>query len=104
MTERQFFGCQGAWKPVRDDDRLLELLAFDQVANVSREPTCPGEGAVAGGCRRHSTRLRAGQARRRDDVEPFLRIHRSHLINLEYVTSIQRCDAARLEVVMKSGV
>ena len=35
--------------------------------------------------------------------DSFLRIHRSHLITLEYVTSIQRCDAARLQVVMKSG-
>src|SRR6266536_1824298 len=33
----------------------------------------------------------------------FLRVHRSHLINLEYVTSIESYDAARLEVVMKSG-
>jgi two-component system, LytTR family, response regulator len=34
----------------------------------------------------------------------FLRIHRSHLINLEYVTSIESYDAARVQVVMKSGV
>jgi len=33
----------------------------------------------------------------------FLRVHRSHLINLEYVTSIEPYDAARLEVVMRSG-
>jgi DNA-binding LytR/AlgR family response regulator len=33
----------------------------------------------------------------------FLRVHRSHLINLEYVRSIEPYDAARLEVVMKSG-
>lgn len=33
----------------------------------------------------------------------FLRIHRSHLINLEYVTSIEPFDAARVEVVLKSG-
>lgn len=33
----------------------------------------------------------------------FMRIHRSHLINLEYVTSIEPYDAARVEVVMKSG-
>jgi two-component system LytT family response regulator len=33
----------------------------------------------------------------------FLRIHRSHLINLEYVTSIEPYDAARLQVVLKSG-
>ncbi len=33
----------------------------------------------------------------------FLRIHRSHLINLEYITSIEPYDATRVEVVMKSG-
>jgi two-component system LytT family response regulator len=33
----------------------------------------------------------------------FLRIHRSHLINLAYVTSIEPYDAARVQVVMKSG-
>ena len=33
----------------------------------------------------------------------FLRIHRSHLINLEFVTSIEPFDASRVEVVMKSG-
>jgi two-component system LytT family response regulator len=33
----------------------------------------------------------------------FLRIHRSHLINLEYVTSIEPYDSARVQVVMKSG-
>ena len=35
--------------------------------------------------------------------ENFLRIHRSHLINLEHVTSIQKAEMGRLEVVMKSG-
>ena len=34
----------------------------------------------------------------------FLRIHRSHLINLEYVTAIEPYDASRVQVVMKSGV
>jgi two-component system LytT family response regulator len=33
----------------------------------------------------------------------FMRIHRSHLINLEYLTSIEPYDAGRVEVVMKSG-
>src|SRR5262249_35231584 len=33
----------------------------------------------------------------------FLRIHRSHLVNLEHVTSIEPHDAARLQVVMRSG-
>ena len=33
----------------------------------------------------------------------FLRIHRSHLINLEYIASIEPYDAAHVQVVMKSG-
>jgi DNA-binding LytR/AlgR family response regulator len=33
----------------------------------------------------------------------FLRIHRSHLINLEFVMSIEPYDAARVQIVMKSG-
>lgn len=33
----------------------------------------------------------------------FLRIHRSHLINLDHVTSIEPYDAARLRVLMRSG-
>jgi two-component system LytT family response regulator len=33
----------------------------------------------------------------------FLRVHRSHLVNLEYITSIEPYDAARVEVLMKSG-
>ena len=34
----------------------------------------------------------------------FLRIHRSHLINLEHVISVEPYDATRVEVVMRSGV
>ena len=33
----------------------------------------------------------------------FLRVHRSHLINLEYITLIESYDASRVQVVMKSG-
>ena len=34
----------------------------------------------------------------------FLRIHRSHLINLEHVVSIEPYDGTRVQVVMKSSV
>jgi len=34
----------------------------------------------------------------------FIRVHRSHLINLEYVTSIEPYDTGRVAVVLKSGV
>ena len=34
----------------------------------------------------------------------FLRIHRSHIVNLEFITVIEPYDAARVEVAMKNGV
>jgi two-component system LytT family response regulator len=34
----------------------------------------------------------------------FARIHRSHLVNLEFITSIEPHDASRMRVTMKSGV
>jgi two-component system LytT family response regulator len=34
----------------------------------------------------------------------FLRIHRSHIVNLEFITVIEPYDAARVEVAMKSGI
>jgi two-component system LytT family response regulator len=34
----------------------------------------------------------------------FLRIHRSHIVNLEFITVIGPYDAARVEVAMKSGI
>jgi two-component system, LytTR family, response regulator len=35
--------------------------------------------------------------------ESFLRIHRSHLINLQYISAIEPYDAARLQVLLRSG-
>jgi len=48
--------------------------------------------------------LRLSDLEQRLPSQTFLRIHRSHLINLECVASIESYDAARVEVVMKSGV
>lgn len=47
--------------------------------------------------------LRLSDLEQRLPSTNFLRIHRSHLINLEYVASIESYDSARVEVVMKSG-
>ena len=48
-----------------------------------------------------SLRLSDLEARLRETN--FMRVHRSHLINLEYVSSIEPYDAARVLVVMKGG-
>ncbi|PYQ50858.1 MAG: hypothetical protein DMF78_14640 [Acidobacteria bacterium] len=44
-----------------------------------------------------------GRSRGAPAESDFLRIHRSHLINLEHVTSIEPCDTWRVQVVMKSA-
>ena len=48
--------------------------------------------------------IRLGDLENRLARTTFLRIHRSHLINLEHVTAIEPCDAIRLKAVMKSGI
>jgi len=48
--------------------------------------------------------LRLSDLEQRLPSTTFLRIHRSHLINLEYVASIESSDSARLEVTLKSGL
>lgn len=48
--------------------------------------------------------LRLSDLEQRLPSTTFLRIHRSHLINLEYVASIESYDSARVEVLMKSGL
>jgi two-component system LytT family response regulator len=48
-----------------------------------------------------SLRLSDLEARLRETN--FMRVHRSHLINLEHVSSIEPYDAARVLVVMKGG-
>ena len=37
------------------------------------------------------------------DPQRFLRIHRSHIVNLDHVASMQTFDATRMQVVMRDG-
>jgi len=48
--------------------------------------------------------LRLSDLETRLEATNFLRIHRSHLINLDYVTSIEPYDSTRVQVVLRSGV
>ena len=47
--------------------------------------------------------LRLSQLEKHLEGRSFLRIHRSHLINLEHIMAIEPYDALRLQVVMSSG-
>lgn len=54
--------------------------------------------------RRHLLSLRISDLEQRLPHPPFIRVHRSHLVNLDHVERIVGLDGARFEVVMKNGV
>lgn len=53
--------------------------------------------------RRHLLSLRIGDLEQRLPHPPFIRVHRSHIVNLDYVERIVGLDGSRFEVVMKNG-
>jgi two-component system, LytTR family, response regulator len=85
---------------VRDGNRILPLA----ISQIERVQAADDYVTIVTAAKEYLVSVRLSDLERHLGGEHFLRIHRSHLINLEHVTSIQRCDAARLEVVMASGV
>jgi two-component system LytT family response regulator len=53
--------------------------------------------------RRHLLSLRIGDLAQRLPDPPFIRVHRSHIVNLDYVERIVGLDGSRFEVIMKNG-
>ena len=85
---------------VRDGNRILPL----GISQIERVQAADDYVTIVTSAKEYLVSVRLSDLERHLGGEHFLRIHRSHLINLEHVASIQRCDAARLEVVMTSGV
>jgi len=84
---------------VRDGNRILPI----PLANLERAQGADDYVTVCTPTKEYLVSLRMSDLEAHLSGANFLRIHRSHLINLEYVVSIEPYDAARLEVVMKSG-
>jgi two-component system, LytTR family, response regulator len=59
--------------------------------------------AIYAGTRRHLVYLNLGDLAAQLDPDRFVRVHRSHLINLDQATAIVPHDANRLEVRLKDG-
>jgi two-component system LytT family response regulator len=85
---------------VRDGSRIVPvpLSSLERVQGADDYATVCSEG------KQYLVSVRLSELEERLDGSHFLRIHRSHLINLEYVTAIEPYDAARVQVVMKSGI
>jgi two-component system LytT family response regulator len=58
---------------------------------------------IHAGARRHLMSLRIRDLEQWLPNPPFLRVHRSHIVNLDHVDRIIGLDGARFEVMMKNG-
>ncbi len=84
---------------VRDGGRILPI----PLANLERAQGADDYVTICTAAKQYLVSIRLSDLEERLRGTSFLRIHRSHLINLEFVTSIEPYDAVRVEVVMKSG-
>ena len=85
---------------VRDGNRIVPI----PMASIERVQGADDYVTICTATKEYLVSLRLSDLESHLSEASFLRVHRSHLINLEYVTTIEAYDAARVEVVMKSGV
>lgn len=85
---------------VRDGNRILPIA----LASIERVQGADDYATIFTATKEYLVSVRLSELETHLSPANFLRIHRSHLINLEYVTAIEPYDAARLQVVLKSGL
>ena len=74
------------------------------VERVERFEACDDYVAVCVEGRRHLLHARLADLHARLDPARFIRVHRSHVVNLGFVTALEPRDGARLNIVLGSGV
>jgi two-component system LytT family response regulator len=84
---------------VRDGSRIVPI----PLANLERIQGADDYATLYTSSKEYLVSIRLSDFETRLSRANFLRIHRSHLINLEHVTAIEPYDASRLQVVMRSG-
>ncbi len=84
---------------VRDGNRIVPI----PLANLERVQGADDYVTLCTTTKEYLVSIRLADLEERLRKANFLRIHRSHLINLEHVTSIEPYDAWRVQVVMKSA-
>jgi two-component system LytT family response regulator len=72
-----------------------------QVSQISRIDAAPGGASLVTRHGRFELDLSLGELQERLDPDEFVRVHRSHLINLAHVASLQPFDERRLLVTMR---
>ena len=84
---------------VRDRGRIVPIPARE----IERLDAEDDYVAVYARGRRFLVYLPLAEFERRLDPDRFLRVHRSHVVNLDYVTALVPYDGARLQVEMRDG-
>ena len=85
---------------VRDGPRIIPI----ETTNIERVQGADDYVTIYTAAKAYLVSIRLSDMETHLGTASFLRVHRSHLINLEYISAIEPYDAARLQVVMKSGV
>jgi two-component system LytT family response regulator len=84
---------------VRDAGRIVPLRA----ASVEWLQACDDFVIVHAGGRQFRVNLTLADLERRLDPRVFVRVHRSHLVNLDHVMSWTPYDGSRLQITLRSG-
>ncbi|MDB4878310.1 MAG: response regulator transcription factor [Gemmatimonadetes bacterium] len=84
---------------VRDRGRILPIA----VGDIERLEADDDYVAVHSRGRRFLVYLGMNEFESRLDPERFLRVHRSHIVNLDHVAALAPYDATRLQIEMKDG-
>jgi two-component system LytT family response regulator len=84
---------------VRDRGGLVPV----NVGDIARIEADDDYAALYVGPRRYLVHVTMNELERRLDETRFLRVHRRHIVNLDFVTAIRPADGVRLTVEMRDG-
>jgi two-component system LytT family response regulator len=84
---------------VRDAGRVVPI----RVAAIEWLQACDDFVVVHAGGRRYRVNVPLSDLERRLDPRLFVRVHRSHLVNLDHVASWSPYDGSRFQIVLRTG-
>jgi two-component system LytT family response regulator len=84
---------------VKDHGRMIAV----PLQRVERFEACDDYVAICFEGRRHLLHARLHDLCARIDQTRFIRVHRSHIINVDYIRTLEPRDGSRLTVVLESG-
>ena len=84
---------------VRDAGRIVPI----KVSAIERLEACDDYVVVYAGTHRYRINVTLTELEQRLNPQTFLRVHRSHVVNLDHVASWTPYDGSRVQITLKSG-